>query len=272
MKKLGLVLGSSGARGVSYVGFIRALEEHGITPDYIAGSSMGAVVGGCYAIGMTASEMEREVLELKSMHLIDVSMRPVRNSAILRSNKMLKKLEVYFQDRTFDQTKIPFTCVAVDLLGAKLYSFSGKDNLAQGISASASIPAVFKPVEKDGMKLVDGGVLCRLPIEQVREMGAEVIVAVDALGETRAIEKDFNIISVIMRSYEVMDGVMTNDNIEKHKPDLVIRPDLGKMSQFKFKNFDTALEQGYKAGIENIEKIKELIKIFIKLNRFRSSS
>lgn len=260
MKKLGLVLGSSGARGSSYVGFIRALEENGVTPDFIAGSSMGAVVGGCYAIGMSSQDMEREILELKSMHLIDLSVRPVRNSAILRSNKMVKKLDSYFQGKSFFQTKIPFTCVAVDLISGKLYSFSGSDNLAQGVAASSSIPSIFKPVQKDGMKLVDGGVLCRLPIQHARDMGADVIVAVDALGKTRIIDKGFNIVSVIMRSYEIMDGVMTDKYIEQAKPDLVIEPDLGEMSQFKFKNFDTAIEQGYKAGIENIEKIKELIK------------
>lgn len=260
MKKLGLVLGSSGARGSSYIGFIRALEENGITPDYIAGSSMGAVVGACYAIGMSSAQMEKEVMQLKSSHLIDVSLRPVTNSAILRSKKLIKKLDCYFEGKKFNQTKIPFTSVAVDLATGNVYAFSGEDSLAEGVAASSSIPAVFKPVKKDGMVLVDGGVLCRLPIQEVRDMGAEVIVVVDALGKTRPVDKNYNIITVIMRSYEIMDGVLTNNKNQMLSPDLVIEPDLGDMSQFKFKDFDTAIQAGYNAGLGNIEKIKELIK------------
>ena len=260
MKKWGLVLGSSGARGTSYVGFIKSLEENGLTPNFIAGSSMGAVIGGAYAIGMKSCDMEKEILQLKSSHLIDVSLRPVTNSAILRSKKLIKVLDNYFKGKTFNQTKIPFTTVAVDLLTGGVYAFKGEDNLAEGVAASASIPAVFKPVKKGDMTLVDGGVLCRLPIQQVRDMGAEVVVVVDALGETRSIDKDFNILSIIMRSYEVMDGELTKNKNQLLRPDLLIEPDLGNMSQFKFKEFDFAIEQGYKSGVENIEKIKELIK------------
>ena len=260
MKKLGLVLGSSGARGTSYVGFIRALEQHGIKPDYIAGSSMGSVIGGCYAIGMTADDMEKEILALKASHLIDVSLRPVTNTAVFRSKKLVKKLDSYFVGKSFSQTEIPFTAVAVDLLSGKVYSFGGEDNLAIGVASSSTIPAIFKPIKYKNMTLVDGGVLCRLPIKQVREMGAEVVVCVDALGDTRVVDKDFNIISVIMRSYELMDGVLTTKTINQEKPDLVIKPELGDMSQYKFKNFDTAIQAGYQAGIENIQKIKELIK------------
>ncbi len=260
MKKLGLVLGSSGARGTSYVGFIKALEEHGIKPDFIAGSSMGSVVGACYAIGMTADQMEKEVLSLKASHLVDLSFRPISNKAVLRSKKLVKKLDTYFKGRTFGDTIIPFTAVSVDLLSGKVYACKESDNLSLGVAASSTIPAIFKPIKMNGMTLVDGGVLCRLPIKEVREMGAEVVVCLDGLGDTRELDKDFNIITVLMRSYEMMDGVLTNYRLNEKPPDLLIKPELGDMSQYKFKNFEFAMEQGYRAGIENIEKIKELIK------------
>lgn len=260
MKKLGLVLGSSGSRGISYIGFIKALEENGIKPYCVAGSSMGAVVGSCYCKGMDSAQMAKEITTLKASHLIDVSFAPLKNSAILRSNKLIKKLDEYLKGLTYDDLHIPFCSVAVDLWSGKLITSRGKDNLTLGVAASATIPSVFKPIEVDGKLLVDGGVLCRLPVEQAREMGAEVIVTVDALGQTRPTTKDFNIITVMMRSYEIMDGFITGLKNDVHKSDLIIYPDLGDMSQFKFKEFEFALEQGYKAGIENIEKIKELIK------------
>ena len=121
MKKLGLVLGSSGSRGISYVGFLKALEEHGIKPYCVAGSSMGAVVGACYCNGMTTEQMVNEVNNLKSSHLIDVSFAPLRNSAILRSNKLVKKLDEFFKDLTYDDLKIPFCSVAVDLWSGELH-------------------------------------------------------------------------------------------------------------------------------------------------------
>ena len=187
-------------------------------------------------------------------------MRPVTNSAILRSKKLIKCLDAYFEGKKFSQTKIPFTSVAVDLLSGKVYSFKGEDDLSEGVAASASIPAVFKPIKKDQMTLVDGGVLCRLPLQEVRDMGAEVIVAVDALGKTRQVDRNFNIVTVIMRAYEIMDGVLTNNKNQMLCPDLLVEPELGDMSQFKFKDFDMAIQAGYNAGIQNIEKIKELIK------------
>lgn len=260
MKKLGLVFGSSGARGVSYIGFIRALEENGIKADYVAGSSMGAVVGGCYAMGMTSEEMQEEITALKFSHIVDVSLRPFAKAGILRSKKLQSKLNSYFEDKRFCDLEIPFTAVAVDLLSGKEYNFHGEDSLTIGVSASSSIPGIFRPIKYKDMALIDGGVICRLPIEQVRKMGAEVVVCVDALGETREAKDKFNTISVLFRCYEIMDGKLTDYKNKEQKADLYIKPRLGEMSQYKFKNFEMALHQGYKVGIENIEKIKELIK------------
>ena len=259
MKKLGLVLGSSGSRGSSYAGFIKALEENGIKADCVAGSSMGAVVGAAYCMGMPVDKIEREFGLLNFNHLIDISLTPISNSAILRSRKLEKKLDQYFNGMTFNDLKIPFCAVAVDLISGNVYDFKGKDSLTLGVTASASIPSVFRPVRKDNMLLIDGGIKCRMPITQVREMGAEVIVAVDALGATRVNDKDYNILSVLTRAIDIMDGELTRHRYQDLKPDLVLEPDLGDMSQYKFKNLDKAIEQGYKLGIENIEKIKKLI-------------
>lgn len=260
MKKLGLALGSSGSRGTSYIGFLKALEEHGIKPYCIAGSSMGSVVGAAYAVGMTIDEMIEEANNIKASHLLDFSLAPISNSAILRSNKLMKKLECYYDKKTINQLNIPFTCVAVDLHTGKVYNFKGEDSVAQGVAASSAIPTVFRPVKKDDMVLVDGGIKCRVPISYARDLGADVVVAVDALGSLRTQSKDYNILSVVLRTYDIMDDEICRYRHDEQYADLFLEPDLGEMSQFKFKDIDKAMEIGYQLGLANIEKIKELIK------------
>ena len=260
MKKFGLALGSSGSRGSSYIGFLKALEEEGLKPSYISGSSMGSIVGGCYCNGMSVDTMIQEMTELKFSQLIDVSLLPMRNLAILRSNKLIKKLDEYFGGLKFSDMKIPFSCVATDLKTGKTITLKDDDEVTLGVAASSCMPSIFKPIVKGDMTLVDGGVSCRLPIQQVRDLGAKIVIAVDALGSTRVVDKQFNLATVFMRSIDIMDGALTKYALEELKPDLVIKPDLGDMSQYKFKNFDFAIEQGYKVAKENMQIIKELLK------------
>lgn len=259
-KKLGLVLGAGGSRGVAHIGFIRALEEAGIKPDYITGSSMGSVVGSCYSLGMTTEQMEKEVNELKLSELLDIAMNPFSNAAILRAKKVRAKLKTYLKNYTFNQTEIPFRCVAVDVLSGKVKVFLGDELLLDGVTASSSIPGVFKPVQIGDMVLVDGGVNTRLPIEEVREMGAEVVVAVDVLGEVRPTTKKHHIVSMMMRIGEIYDSALTKYKVQAQKPDLYIVPDLGDMSQYKLKDIENAIKKGYESGKEAVEKIKEHIK------------
>ena len=259
MKKFGLVLGSSGSRGSSYIGFIKALEEANLTPDYITGCSMGSIVGACYAYGMSSAQMEKEIYSLKFSQLVDLSVDPVKNAAFLRSNKLTKKIDCYFEGVRFCDLKIPFKAVATDIITGAVYTFEGEELLTEGIVASCTIPSIFKPIKKNDMLLVDGGVKCRLPISQVRNMGAEVVVAVDALGKLRRVDKAYNIATLMLRTFDVMDAEINKYRLKELKPDLVLEPDLGEMSQYKFKNFEQAIEAGYKIGKQNINKILALL-------------
>ena len=128
-KKFGLVLGAGGSRGMAHVGVLKALSEAGLTPDYITGSSVGAVIGGCFAMGLSPDYMKDELLKLKPRNLIDVSINPIKNAALLRSKKIRSKLEVYIGDVTFNQLKIPFQSVAVDLLSGQTKVFSGEEKV-----------------------------------------------------------------------------------------------------------------------------------------------
>ncbi len=259
-KKLGFALGAGGSRGVAHIGFLKAMEEKGIVPDYISGCSMGSVVGSCYALGMSPDQMMEEINKLKFSDIFDLSLNPFGNGALLRAKKMYKKLQSYLNDTTFNQLKRPFTCVATDLNSGSIKTFSGDTKVVDAVVASSSIPGIFKAVNIDNMSLVDGGVKCRVPIEQVRDMGAEVVIAVDVLGKVKETERKFNMLSVIFRVYDIMDAEMSSKRADEHMPDLYIEPDLGDMVQYKFKDMEKAFEIGYQTGLDNVDKIKVLIK------------
>ena len=149
---------------------------------------------------------------------------------------------------------------AVDLKSGKLVTLS-EGSVVDAALASSSMPTVFRPVEKDGGLYVDGSVLCRVPVRQLREMGAQVVVAVDVLGGCKPIEKVPNIIALITRVYETMDSALTSAERRRCRRyvDLWLEPDLGDMVQFTFKKLDFALDAGYALGKEYAPKIRELI-------------
>ena len=166
----------------------------------------------------------------------------------------------YLGDKTtFNDLKIPFRCVATDLISGKAEILKDQDNLCQSVVASSAIPSIFKPVPKGEKLLVDGGVTCRVPIRTVREMGAEVVIGVDVLGKIRPNDRKYNVIGVLLRMFEIADCELVKYKVGRQKPDLYIEPDLGDMVQFKFKDMDKAIEIGYATGKEYAPKIKELI-------------
>ena len=258
-KKLGFALGAGGSRGVAHIGFLKAMEEEGIVPDFISGTSMGSVVGSCYASGMTPDQMKDAVIKLKLSDIFDLSLNPVGSGALLRSQKLQKKLKQFLGNKTFNDLKIPFRCVATDLLSGKAIILSGDKKVVNCVAASSTIPSVFKPIQMDDMLLVDGGVTCRVPIRTVREMGADVVVGIDVLGKVRPNDRKFNLISLLFRMFDICDCELVKYKTEKQNPDLFIEPDLGNMVQFKFKEIPWAIERGYETGKEYAPKIKELI-------------
>lgn len=259
-KKLGFALGAGGSRGVAHVGFLQAMEENGIKPDFIAGSSMGSVVGACYAYGYTPAKMKEEVLALKFGEIFDLSFNFYKNGALLRSKKMVKKLRQFLKHTKVKDLQIPFCTVATDLISGQSVKLDGDIEVVTAVAASSTMPGVFKPVELKGKMLVDGGVKCRVPVEQVREMGAEVIVAVDVLGSVREKQSKYNIFSVFTRMIDISDAELTKYKMKDLKPDVFIEPDMGDMVQYKFKDMEKAYDAGYEIGLKYADEILRLIK------------
>lgn len=257
MKSLGLALGSGGSRGIAHIGFLQALEEAEIRPDFISGCSMGSVVGAACAAGVSPQDMRRAACSLRFFDLFDVTRKP---GGVLDTRKMRKLLERYVGDKEFHELKIPFSCIAVDMVRQEVVEFSS-GKVLDAVVASSSIPSVFKPTEMDGMRLVDGGVLRRVPVEEVKRMGADVVVAVDVLAKRTCKDRCPNPVVMLMEVIDVMDNARTlayRKSMRK-KYDLWLEPDLGEMSQFSFKNLDFAYEQGYELGRKYVKKIRSLL-------------
>lgn len=205
--KIGLVLGGGGAKGAAEVGVLKALEKAGIHPDYIVGTSIGSVVGGLYASGVSVEEMERLFLqqnwidlfvdrkaELSStlyterdgMHYIlgypiyDARQRSMGDGLLKGDSitSLLGRLTGHTKYMHFDQLKIPFRCVSFDVQTMEEVVLD-RGVLPECLRASISIPLAFTSVNKDGKKLIDGGAVNNLPVDVVKRMGAEIVIAVD---------------------------------------------------------------------------------------------
>ena len=257
-KKLGLVLGSGGARGVAHVGFIKALEEAGVRPQCISGSSAGSIVGACVAMGMSSDEIMREIRNLKVSEVL-FGVPNFNRSGLFSTRGIHRKLNSFFKRKRICDLDIDFTCVATNLVTGKAKAFTGRSFIVPAVVASSCIPALFEPEVIGGVQYIDGGVVSRLPIEAIRRYEPQVIVAVDVFAEGGAVTNYPNALSVLSRAVDIMDRNYTKAKTKEDNPDLLVTPDLGNMSQYTFKDLDFAFEQGYKAGKESIEKIKELL-------------
>ena len=261
MKKLGLALGAGGARGVAHIGFIKALEDNGIKPSYISGSSMGSVVGACYAMGITPDYMMKIVRALRSRDILDLSPTALKSGTLLKSNKMAGLLARYFGDTDFDDLLIPFSCVGTDIISGNKVVFS-QGRVATAIQASSSIPLVFAPVAYDNMLIADGSLTARVPVEEVKNMGADVVVAVDVLGPVREIDEIKSIFSYFFRLIDVYDNQVNKMNLEKHPADFYCAPNMGEMSQYRIDavKMQYAYEQGYQSAMKIISRLKQKLK------------
>ena len=260
-KKLGLALGSGGARGVAHVGLLKALEEQGIKIDYIAGCSMGAVVGGVYASGVSAQKMYEIVKTLKKRDIISINPAILSEKSLLKSSKVRALLCEYLATENIEDFPIEFKCVATDLLSGEMYTFdSGEGALA--IQASSTIPAVFAPVKYGDKLFVDGGCTCRVPIKTVKEMGADVVIAMDVLKNcSQPVDEVHGIINVVLRSFDIMDAGNASLRYERDKGlcDMLLQPEMKGISQYAVKDLDRAFEEGYLLTKKNMEAIKSLL-------------
>ena len=190
--RIGLALGSGGARGWAHIGAIRALEERGVTPDLLCGTSIGALVAAAYASG-ELERLEKWVTSLTwatVMRLMDLTWRP---GGLIRGQRLFTLFRATFGDREIDDLPLPFGAVATELSsGRELWLRHGK--VLDAVRASCAMPGLFTPVVHEGAVLVDGGLVNPVPVSMCRALGAELVIAVDLswgkLGPYRSWSRD----------------------------------------------------------------------------------
>jgi predicted acylesterase/phospholipase RssA len=179
-KKIGFALGGGGARGLAHIGVLKVLDEHGIVPDIISGTSIGAIIGALYAGGHKPVEIERLVLGLNwktLLSLVDVTF-PV--SGFFQGRRVVTLLKSIIGDLTFQQLKYAFSCVATDIISGEQIILK-EGSLVEAVRASISLPGIFTPVPISGHYLVDGGLTNTVPVSVCRDMGADFVIGINVI-------------------------------------------------------------------------------------------
>ena len=250
--KLGLALSGGGARGFGHIGAFKAFEENHIRFDYVAGTSVGSIMGAAYCAGIPWQKMRDFSLTVEDRDLIDKRFIKIGS----RSSNIEDLMRRLIGDTTFEQLQIPFSAVAVDLIsGNEIVLNSG--SVAKACSASSAVPAVFKPVQYDDMMLVDGGLLNNIPADTVRHMGAEVVIAVD-LNHTRGEgTTSTGMWSTLMASWRILMKATAFKG--QMNSDIIIEPELKEFKNTSIGDVDSMIEEGYRATLKKMDEIKYML-------------
>lgn len=282
--KIGLVLSGGGAKGFAHIGVLKVLEQAGIKIDYIGGTSMGAVVGGLYASGYNAAQIDSIVTVTNFDNLLidyvprsSKSFYEKRNdelyALVLPFNKfkigvpqslskgmfnynLFNQLTLHVRHiRDFNQLPIPFLCMATDIeVGEQVVLDKGV--LAQALFASSALPSVFSPVILDGKLLVDGGVINNYPIEEIKELGADIIIGVDVQSGLRDREqlKDATKILFQINNLQMIEKMKVNSK----NTDIYIKPDIKDIGVVSFEKAKEIILRGEEAAFTVYEEIDKL--------------
>lgn len=258
-KTVGLALGSGGARGLAHIGVIKALEENGIPIDYIAGASSGALVGGLYATTFNSEYLESIAASTNWRELIGLIDLRLDNG-IIAGNRLTMFIESHIGATTFNELGIPLTVLATDLrTGESVEITSGK--VSDAIRASVSLPFVFSPIERDEQLLLDGGLTEPVPVQAVRAMGADIVIAVNLDAQSivaNAYDKKINAYTTTLRSLDILRYQLVKENVTD--ADIVLVPQTGEVLWHEFVDDGTLIQAGERAVEEQLDAIRALIK------------
>lgn len=284
--RIGLALSGGGTRGLAHVGVLRVLEDLGVPIDCMAGTSMGAIVGGLYASGYSPDQIEQELLTMDwqrifrgkppreslsvrrkqddNRYVFDLELG-FKNGKLTGSGGALSAFELEFQLQRltlpalgvedFDQLRVPFRAVAADLVTGETVVLGGGD-LAMAIRASMSLPGVFPPVTLDGRRLVDGGAVTNLPVDVVRSMGADVVIAVDIGLPLFPLEELTSVASISAQALSLATDRLNGE--QRARADLLIRPELAGVGLLDFSALDEVIREGAATARRHGEALAKL--------------
>jgi len=274
-RKVGLALSGGGARGLAHIGVIKVLERENVPIDLLAGTSMGGIVAALYATGLSAREMEQVAQRISSpRQLLTLVDRTLPRRGLLQGRKVVEYLAQWMGELTFDQLKIPLALVAADLNGCQKVVLQ-EGSVLDAVRATIALPGLLAPLERDGQLLVDGGLMDNLPVDIVRQMGADVVIAVDIATDQTAVilfaeelhrhplvpSGLVDTLEVLWRSVDYLTREVNRRVLEEYPPDLLIHPMIpaGVTAITGFTRADETIAAGETAAIDALPKIRALL-------------
>ncbi len=249
--RLGLALGGGAARGFAHVGVIQVLEQNGIRPDVVVGTSAGSLVAALYASGQSGAELEKSALAMEEATLTDWSL-PIFGRGMLKGEALARYVRQAVDGRLLENMVLPLGVVATDLGNGQGILFRRGDT-ATAVRASSAVPGVFEPVRIAGREYVDGGLVAPVPVRYARDMGAEVVLAVDISSqpENNAADGSFR---ALLQTFAIM-----GQSINRHElagADVVLRPALVGMGSADFSSRQRAMAAGRAAMQAALPQLK----------------
>lgn len=242
--RLAVVLGGGSARGFAHIGVVKAFEAHGIQPDLIVGCSAGSLVGAFWAAGVSGDRMEELALRVRDTEIIDL----VQGNAprgMVTGQALQNFVSQSLKGRPIESFPTRFAAVATRYPQGDLVVLSSGDP-GFAVRASCSIPGVFVPAEQDAQEYLDGGLISPVPVRTARQLGADLVVAVDVGGADPGGEPRAGLYELLQRSFEIMSNSLRNNEISG--ADLVVRPDVGRIRSTDFSSRKVFIAAGFLAG------------------------
>lgn len=239
--RIGVALGGGSARGFAHIGVLKALEQAGVKPEVIVGTSAGSLVGAFYAAGFTPWQIEEVALRIREVDVADFASANKRG--MLAGDALWRVVNDFLKGARIEQLKMRYAAVTTDLKTGDLQVLR-QGPVADAVRASCSIPGVFVPREMGGRELVDGGLVSPLPVKVTRQLGCDMVLAVDVAARPRRSEFS-GLYEVILQSFEIMGRALADQ--ESATADLVIRPDTGLYASSDFTVRKEMIQVGYEA-------------------------
>lgn len=252
--KIGLALGGGAARGFAHVGVIQVLEEAGIRPDMVVGTSAGSLVGAIYASGKTGTQLQQVAESMEEAAFTDWTL-PLFSRGVFRGEALARYVSNQVNGRTIESMSIPLGVVATDLQSGQGVLFRQGD-VGIAVRASSAVPAVFLPVRINGREYVDGGLVAPVPVRFTREMGAELVIAVDISSSPDA-NLASDTLQLLLQTFAIMGSSI--NRYELMGADLVVKPSLAQLKGADFTTRRRAIEAGRAAMLTALPQLRALL-------------
>lgn len=252
--KIGLALGGGAARGFAHVGVIAALEEAGIKVDLVVGTSAGSMVGAIYASGKNAAQLQDIAMKMEEAEITDWTL-PFFGRGVLRGEALSNYVNRQVNNKLIESLPVPFGVVATDLKSGQGVLFQRGDT-GQAVRASSAVPSVFSPVKIGDREFVDGGLVAPVPVRFAKQMGADLVIAVDISAAPEGNNAD-GTIAVLLQTFAIM-GKSINE-YALLGADVVVRPELAGVKGGDFTAKRRAIDAGKLAMQRAMPQLKAAI-------------